>query len=157
MDADSVVSVLRRRRTSLGVTLRRLSRTVGCSDSAICAWENGRRHPSPATLTRWADALGCDLMVVARDGAELDVDEVAVARAVAGEQVALTREERAEAMARLERQGLTAKEIGSRLGLSTRQIQRHRSSTVSYTSVGYDAVKHRETSNTSDSEATVVA
>lgn len=54
------------------------------------------------------------------------VDEVAVARACHGEPVPLTRLERAEAVRRLTKRGMGAKEIARRLRMSMRQVQRLR-------------------------------
>lgn len=62
----------------------------------------------------------------ARRPPEPIVDDVAVARACHGEDVPLTRLERVEAVRRLSKRGLSAKEIGRRLRVSMRQVQRYR-------------------------------
>lgn len=59
--------------------------------------------------------------------AEPDVDEVAVDRACRGDRtVALTRDEMAAALHRLDAAGLSAQEIGARLGISDRSVYRWR-------------------------------
>ena len=62
----------------------------------------------------------------ARRPVEPIVDEVAVARACHGEEVPLTRLERVEAVRRLTKRGVGAKEIARRLRMSMRQVQRVR-------------------------------
>lgn len=55
-----------------------------------------------------------------------DVDEVAVERACAGERVRLSSEERHLAILRLTEQGLSAREIARRIGVTGRSVTRHR-------------------------------
>lgn len=55
-----------------------------------------------------------------------DVDEIAVAKAMAGEPVRVTVRERAMAVERLTRQGLSAVDIGIRLGIASRTVVRYR-------------------------------
>lgn len=60
------------------------------------------------------------------------VDEIAVARACHGEPVELTVAERGEAIRRLSRQGLPAREIALRLRMNPRTVQRHRTGQVAH-------------------------
>lgn len=55
------------------------------------------------------------------------VDEIAVERAMRGERVPLTKAEKTEAFARLNRMGYSAPEIAGRLGVSDRTVVRKRS------------------------------
>jgi DNA-binding NarL/FixJ family response regulator len=57
---------------------------------------------------------------------KLDVDPIAVERAIGGERMPLTVPERAAVIARLTASGLSANEIGLRLGLASRTVTRHR-------------------------------
>ena len=57
---------------------------------------------------------------------KLEVDPVAVERAIGGDRVRLTVPERAAAIARLTAIGLSSNEIGLRLGLASRTVTRHR-------------------------------
>lgn len=54
------------------------------------------------------------------------VDEIAIERAMHGDPVRLTKAERAEAVARMTKRGLSAAEIGRRLRRSERTVQRRR-------------------------------
>lgn len=54
------------------------------------------------------------------------VDEIAVERAMAGDEVALTIRERAVAVQRLSQLGLSSRQIADRLRLSDRTVQRYR-------------------------------
>lgn len=56
----------------------------------------------------------------------VDIDEVAVERAMRGDHVPLTQAERTEAWRRLEARGLSARVIGELLGESSRTVQRRR-------------------------------
>ncbi len=60
----------------------------------------------------------------------LDVDEVAVMRAMTGEGVALNAAEQAEAARRLTAQGVSLREIAARLRLSIRTVSRRRAATA---------------------------
>jgi DNA-binding NarL/FixJ family response regulator len=53
------------------------------------------------------------------------VDEIAVERACRGDVVELTAEERTAAILRLDGLGLTARQIGDRLGVCSRTVRRH--------------------------------
>lgn len=56
-----------------------------------------------------------------------EADWVAVERALAGDRsIALTKVERDEAIDRLDRQGLSAREVAVRLGITTRTVNRRR-------------------------------
>lgn len=57
--------------------------------------------------------------------ADIDVDEVAVERAMAGERVPLTKEERAEAIRRMVAAGATVTDIARALGLNGTNAQRY--------------------------------
>jgi DNA-binding CsgD family transcriptional regulator len=59
-----------------------------------------------------------------------DVDEIAVERAVAGERLTLTLRERGLAIDRLTRAGLSARQIGLRLGISDRTVGRYRAGQI---------------------------
>ena len=64
------------------------------------------------------------------------VDEIAVERAMDGDQVSLSRLERDEAIARLTRQGASARRIAELLATSSRNVVRRRSAQRAATSVG---------------------
>lgn len=52
------------------------------------------------------------------------IDEIAVERACRGDVVELTAEERTEAVKRLVAKGLTARQVGERLGVTSRTVRR---------------------------------
>ncbi len=58
------------------------------------------------------------------------VDEVAVQRAITGDRVRLTPRERAIAIDELTKRGLTADEIGRRVGRCARQVLRYRAGLI---------------------------
>lgn len=60
------------------------------------------------------------------------VDEIAVERACYGDPVTLTVRERAIAVARLTARGLSAREVGRRLGLAARSVQRYRAGEIAH-------------------------
>jgi transcriptional regulator with XRE-family HTH domain len=53
--------LLRALRRDAGLSQRQLAERIGTTQSAIARLEAGRTEPKIATLTRLADALGCDL------------------------------------------------------------------------------------------------
>lgn len=71
-------------------------------------------------LTRWTRVTASD----APAGMRRDVDEVAVERAMRGEQLTLTADEYIEAVERLAQRGLTPTEVGRVLGAKPRDISR---------------------------------
>lgn len=60
------------------------------------------------------------------------VDEIAVERACLGERVGLTVRERAVAVARLTREGLSARAISARLGMAARTVVRYRTGRIQH-------------------------
>jgi lambda repressor-like predicted transcriptional regulator len=60
------------------------------------------------------------------DGCALDIDEIAVERAMGGDHVPLTRAERDEAVRRLTSKGYSVRQIAERLGTTTRTVMRRR-------------------------------
>jgi len=59
-------------------------------------------------------------------GCALDIDEIAVERAMGGDHVPLTRAERDEAVRRLTSKGYSVRQIAERLGTTTRTVMRRR-------------------------------
>jgi hypothetical protein len=87
-------------------------------------WAALRNVPGPSELTR-RRAAKADLWLPPVDGAAVDVDPVAVQRAVDGDPPAtLTRRERREALRVLHARGLTYDEIAQRLHTHTRMVHR---------------------------------
>ena len=64
-DEFSLVDEFLKARTSQGLTQAQVAEKIGTTQSAVARMESGRgRHsPSLATLTKYADALGCNLEV----------------------------------------------------------------------------------------------
>lgn len=79
-----------------------------------------------AELTRWARALTMVKVGDAEPTMPADLDEVALRRALRGEAVAVPTAHKRYMVAVLTRHGLSARVIGERLGLTERQVQRHR-------------------------------
>lgn len=98
--------------------------------------------PNPSHAMRWRGATwsahcGCPSCVALRSAhavkirtaltARQDVDEIAVERAVIGDRPArLNKAERIAAAARLTRNGLTARQIATRLRVTPRTVTRYR-------------------------------
>lgn len=83
-------------------------------EAARAAW---RRSASRRRCELRARAIGCT-----------DYDEIAVVRAVAGDMsIKLTVPELAEAIARLDRRGMSARAVAWQLGVTPRTVVRHRS------------------------------
>lgn len=105
-------------------------------------WDRPATGPVAIKTRRWAMQMGYALPLEWDDDeidspavlphlphtvcGENDVDEVAVARILAGEPVNATRTELSQARDTLERMGLSAREIAERLGVSDRTVQRYR-------------------------------
>ncbi len=85
-----------------------------CPEARSGARRWRRRVPNPDGLARLANPN------------DPEVDEIAVAKAMAGEPVRVTVRERAIAVERLTRQGLSAVDIGIRLGVAARTVVRYR-------------------------------
>ena len=60
-DVSPKVTALIKRRHDLGYSQRQLDKLVGVSDCMIAKWEAGLRHPTAASLEKWANALGLRL------------------------------------------------------------------------------------------------
>lgn len=63
MTHQEIVSALRSRRKSLGITLAELSEQTDIRATTICDIENGKRTPSLTTLLRLTDALGLSIII----------------------------------------------------------------------------------------------
>lgn len=61
MTHEEIISALRSRRKSLGITLAELSDHTDIRPTTICDIENGKRNPSLTTLLRLTDALDLTL------------------------------------------------------------------------------------------------
>ena len=57
------------RRRALGMTQQQLADAVGAEQGQVSQWETGYRGIRVSTLLGLADALGCDVRLVPRDGA----------------------------------------------------------------------------------------
>ena len=94
------------------------------------AYTRLRDLPGPdLRAARWAAKHGWEpppRLPVPEPVDEHSIDEIAVERAVAGEKVPLTRAEAAEAWDRLERMGLSAKQIAARLHTTAKTVHRWR-------------------------------
>lgn len=130
---DPLTIALRSRRQLLRMSLERLGRKLHVSQSTVHAWESGVRNPSPTLLRAWADAVGCDLVLVPRRTVDELVDEpvdyvdsVAVERAVAGQKVPLTAAEQLAVAERMEELGASNARISAASGLAVRTVQRLR-------------------------------
>jgi transcriptional regulator with XRE-family HTH domain len=51
-------TVIRQRRAAMGMSLRELSRVLGCNASTVCRWERDTHPPSVYWLRRLETALG---------------------------------------------------------------------------------------------------
>lgn len=58
MTHQDIISAIKARRKTLGITLAELSERVDIRPTTICDIENGKRNPSITTLLRLTDALG---------------------------------------------------------------------------------------------------
>lgn len=61
MTHEEIITTIRNRRKSLGITLAELSEKVDIRATTICDIENGKRNPSLTTLLRITDALGLSI------------------------------------------------------------------------------------------------
>lgn len=61
MTHEEIITTIRNRRKSLGITLAELSERVDIRATTICDIENGKRNPSLTTLLRITDALGLSI------------------------------------------------------------------------------------------------
>jgi transcriptional regulator with XRE-family HTH domain len=67
---SDLVGQLRARREALGLTQAQLADLAGAQgQSTISCYETGKHGPSMRMLLNVADALGCDVRLVPRDGA----------------------------------------------------------------------------------------
>lgn len=66
---SGLVQQLRARREALGLTQAELAHLLDTEQSCISGYESGRHGISSRKLARVADALGCDVRLVPRDGA----------------------------------------------------------------------------------------
>lgn len=63
------VEALVKRRNDLNLSQRELDKLIGVSDCMVAKWELGHRHPTAASMERWAAALGMKLeLAVDRPG-----------------------------------------------------------------------------------------
>ena len=63
----AALRALRARRKAVGLTQEQLGNRIGRDQAAISDYERGHNTPSMETLTKLADALGCDVVLVPRD------------------------------------------------------------------------------------------
>jgi transcriptional regulator with XRE-family HTH domain len=66
---NDLAKQLRARRELLGISQMDLANQLDTTQSAISNYETGRGGPSMRLAHRAADALGCDVRLVPRDGA----------------------------------------------------------------------------------------
>lgn len=64
--AKSLCRSLRQRRLDRGQTQSDLDADLGVATGLIAKWEGGFRSPTGYNLYCWAQALGCDLVLVPR-------------------------------------------------------------------------------------------
>jgi transcriptional regulator with XRE-family HTH domain len=64
---DPIIEQLAAARRLSGSSQRTFASMLETSQSVICAAESGRGTPRFATVRRWADALGYDLVLVKRE------------------------------------------------------------------------------------------
>jgi hypothetical protein len=93
---------------------------------AVMAAGDGARIVGDLTWTVAGDRLVCEAPAIPVPLDMPEIDVIAVERACRGDAVPLSRRELLAAVARLERQGLSAKEISRRLHRSSRTVQRCR-------------------------------
>lgn len=65
---DPLILELARRRENLWLTRRAVARRAGLGLDMVQSYERGDRCPGLWAVQRWADALGCDVVLVPRDG-----------------------------------------------------------------------------------------
>lgn len=63
MTHQEIISAIKARRKSLGITLAELAEKVDVRSTTICDIENGKRNPSLTTLLRLTDALGLTITI----------------------------------------------------------------------------------------------
>ncbi len=66
---DPLIDALALRRTQLGITLADVSRLRGLETAGrtyLSRCENGHVNPTLAVIRSWADALGCDVVLLPR-------------------------------------------------------------------------------------------
>ena len=61
-----VAQVIRELRLRIRLTQRQLGHRTGFRQAQISSWEHGRKTPGSGSLIQLADALGHDLILVAR-------------------------------------------------------------------------------------------
>lgn len=114
--------------------LRRIRVSLGTYQAIERAWHTHREFPGPSQRAQtWGGKHGWAPpapLPAPPEISEDDVDEIAVERACAGDPVPLTRAESAEAYRRLERLGLSAREIATRLHTSRKSVERWRSGEI---------------------------
>lgn len=91
-----------------------------CADAIEAVRRNWARRSPQGTLLR------------APKSRDPHIDEIAVARACLGDPVVLTVPERGAAVERLTRQGMPARLIAERLGMTARNVHRYRTGKVKY-------------------------
>jgi len=74
---------------------------------------------------RWDGVVLDDPAAVPRTDTDMDVDEVAIEECIAGRPVPLTKAERHQLVATMQRRGATSPQIALRLGRSTRTAERY--------------------------------
>lgn len=116
-----LVVELTRRRRHLRVPMQRLARAMGyATANQIWQYETGRRMPGIDFAGRWADALGCLLVLVPLDeDGEQDHDPTPPGEL-------LTKAQRSERLALMAKTNVPAKVIARQLAVSERTVNRRR-------------------------------
>ena len=62
-----ITKVLRSARIQAGLSYKRLAKRIGCDRTTLQRWEALRSIPSLQNATDWANALGCNLILVSKN------------------------------------------------------------------------------------------
>ncbi|HEX6968304.1 MAG TPA: helix-turn-helix transcriptional regulator [Micromonosporaceae bacterium] len=69
-DRHPIVLALKGRRIALGLSQREVAAAAGTWQGRLTAWETGHAVPTLDSLTAWAAALGCELVLAETDREE---------------------------------------------------------------------------------------
>ena len=64
---EELINQFQRRRYSLGFTQMDIDLKIGVAPGLVAKWEIGNRKPTLFNAYCWAEALGCDIKLEAKD------------------------------------------------------------------------------------------
>jgi len=130
-----MIAAVAEARVDARLSLKAVAEKMHVNWRTVFQWEHGLRTPRFDLAVEYARVVGMPLeftrgvpLVASRPipRRARSVDEARVLRAIDGEHIDLSVRERREAVRRLDRGDMSAAQIGRRLGIPTRSVQRHR-------------------------------